>query len=491
MFTTNRSVSFGKTLYVAHVAAVVGITIPLTFAQSVSPAKSIPGASSSAGAPIGIAATTNALFYSEPYCQTTPGTRVINSVNPATGVISPFITLPDEIVANSNPTPTQALGTCAENYFAVSLGQGSFASDAGDIFVSVLSYTGAGPYVVTDSILQYPSTGGNTPIRTFATPGTSTGNHTGVAFDTVGTFQNALLVTGEQGVTGYVPSAAGTGTVLFSYPLPSADAGTYILENATVAPITYAPCKGCMLIAAENINGGAGLILDVPPGTPSGTPLAVFSSAQTELEALSFPACTLDNYSYFVSGYGKLPQSNFSTTGQIFAYTPAQTGPYAGQFLAPDEGSGTVNAYSAPNKSTVFSTLGYQLESATTVPCAPVTGCTLTQGGYKNHFNAKVTGLMLGSVAYSASQINAILQNNAVAGNGLISLAHQLITADLNVIYGAAPDPATQAAINQANALIGNLVIPPIGTGFIAPSAESGIESILDAFNNRGPECNQ
>jgi phage-related tail protein len=65
-------------------------------------------------------------------------------------------------------------------------------------------------------------------------------------------------------------------------------------------------------------------------------------------------------------------------------------------------------------------------------------------------------------------QLHAIPQSNAIKGNGLLSLAHQLITADLNVFYGAVAPPAVAAAIAQANALIGSLSIPPIGTATLA-----------------------
>lgn len=463
--------------------SVTALMLQVASAQ-VSPAKIIPNA----GAPIGITATTTQLLYSEPYCQTTPGTRVINSVNPATSAITLFATLPDEIAAASLSIPNQ-LTTCGENYFAVSTGAGSFLNFAGDVYVNVFSYTGTGPFVLSNTILRYPSSGGPASsavvFANSATLGTL-GNHAGIIFDTVGTFQNAAIVTGEQGVIGLNAS----GTVLFKYPNP----GSLILENAVVAPITYAPCPGCLLIAAENPTGGNGAIYSLSPGAPSGTVPSVFSTAQQELEDMSFvpaQACSIGGYSYFVSGYHSPNTSPgpISTNGSILAYTAAQIASHAGQFLAPDELSGLVFAYPAPNASTLFSNTGYQLEDAVIVPCPPTTGCTLTQGGYKNNFNNKILPLTLGTVSYTAAQINSILQDTAIQGNGLLSLAHQLITAKLNIIYGAAPDSATQQAINSADALIGSLVVPPVGTGSLPTSSTSGLESILTAFNQRGPEC--
>jgi hypothetical protein len=138
--------------------------------------------------------------------------------------------------------------------------------------------------------------------------------------------------------------------------------------------------------------------------------------------------------------------------------------------------------------------IGPFAEHMNVITCPLVTGCTLTQGGYKNHFNSKLVdfplgGLTLGTMFYSNSQLNSILQNNAIRGNGLLSLAHQLITAQLNIYYGATPDTPTALAIVQANALIDSLVIPPIGDGSLDPSVTSALETTLDSFNNRGPEC--
>jgi hypothetical protein len=397
------------------------------------------------------------------------------------------------------PSTKESLYYCAENYFAISNGAGSFLGTAGDVYVFAIVGAGADPGQSNlpanppgqFDILHYPA-GGGSSYSVFATLPSTFGNHVGVAFDMTGTFQNALIVTGENGIVGYNAS----GAMLFQYPNPTLGSATpLILENATVAPITYATCPGCMLIAAENPNlGGTGAIYTLAAGAPTGT-MPSDAAAPTELEALSFitpNSCSLGGYSYFVSGFHtpNPPPVATSTTGAILAYTTAQTGSMVGQFLAPEELSGLVYAYSTPTSSTLFSNTGYQLEGGTTVPCAPARGCTLTQGGYKNHFNYKLLPLTLGTVSYTVSQINAILQNTSVGGNGLISLAHQLITAKLNIIYGAAPDPVTQMAIVQADALIGSLVVPPIGTGSLKTSATSGFESILDAFNNRGPECN-
>jgi hypothetical protein len=109
--------------------------------------------------------------------------------------------------------------------------------------------------------------------------------------------------------------------------------------------------------------------------------------------------------------------------------------------------------------------------------------CTYTIGYWKNHTELwPVGGLTLGTVPYTAAQLLSIL-NQPVAGNGLISLAHQLIGAKLNIAAGANPS-SISATITAADALIGGLVVPPVGAGTLAPAATSGLTQALDDYNN-------
>ena len=109
--------------------------------------------------------------------------------------------------------------------------------------------------------------------------------------------------------------------------------------------------------------------------------------------------------------------------------------------------------------------------------------CTLTQGYWKNHPEAwPVQSLELGSVTYTKEQLIAILKT-PVKGNGLVQLSHQLIAAKLNVAAGA-PDASIKAAIDQADALIGCLVVPPVGEGTLSTNKTTQLNDKLDAFNN-------
>src|SRR5262249_43198014 len=82
-------------------------------------------------------------------------------------------------------------------------------------------------------------------------------------------------------------------------------------------------------------------------------------------------------------------------------------------------------------------------------------GCVLGHGYWKNHDSAwPVSSLTLGTVTYTKAQLLSIL-SQPVRGNGLVSLAYQLIAARLNLASGAQATPAVLQAITDANALIG------------------------------------
>jgi len=110
--------------------------------------------------------------------------------------------------------------------------------------------------------------------------------------------------------------------------------------------------------------------------------------------------------------------------------------------------------------------------------------CTYTQGYWKNHPSIWPVGsLKLGTVTYTKAQLLQIF-GRAAKGNGLVSLAHQLIATKLNIAMGATAPPVVATAIAQADALIGGLVVPPVGGGSLAPSLTSSLTETLDEFNN-------
>ncbi len=146
--------------------------------------------------------------------------------------------------------------------------------------------------------------------------------------------------------------------------------------------------------------------------------------------------------------------------------------------------------------------------TCSTLPCGHEESCTLTQGYWKTHgsigpascanvtttdeFGVEtttsvctstwpVTSLTLGTVSYTEAQIQSILDTPA-SGNGLLTLAHQLIAAKLNVANGADPSAAA-SSIAAADTMIGSLKIPPVGSGFLKPGATSLLVTALTNYN--------
>jgi hypothetical protein len=134
--------------------------------------------------------------------------------------------------------------------------------------------------------------------------------------------------------------------------------------------------------------------------------------------------------------------------------------------------------------------------ASNTITCAtlPCVGspCTYTQGYWRNHPDAwPVTSLTLGTVTYQAGELMAILDNPA-QGNGLVILAHQLIATKLNIASGADPS-AIQQTVTDADSMIGGLMVPPIGNGYLPPDQTSNLTETLTEYNEGtiGPgHCN-
>jgi len=138
---------------------------------------------------------------------------------------------------------------------------------------------------------------------------------------------------------------------------------------------------------------------------------------------------------------------------------------------------------SGAGKSDFSSTL-----TCNTLPCS----CTYSQGYWKTHGPVgcspgsstnvwPVNSLKLGTVTYTDLQLCSIL-NTPPGGNGLIILAHQLIAAKLNIAKGA-NGSSIASSIASADALIGSLVIPPVGSGHLSASATGALVTALTNYN--------
>jgi hypothetical protein len=114
---------------------------------------------------------------------------------------------------------------------------------------------------------------------------------------------------------------------------------------------------------------------------------------------------------------------------------------------------------------------------------AQETGCTLTQGYWKNHPEAwPADAMTLGGVGYTKEQLIQIL-STPPRGDATYILAHQLIAAKLNVMTGA---DSSGIATTIANADAWLASVGGLGKWPTGADRQTGIAyaSQLDAFNN-------
>lgn len=118
----------------------------------------------------------------------------------------------------------------------------------------------------------------------------------------------------------------------------------------------------------------------------------------------------------------------------------------------------------------------------------PPSGCTYTMGYWKNHRDVWPTSsLILGDETYGAAALLALL-NRSPRGDESVILAHQLITAKLNILAGAS-DPSIGPTLTAADAW---LVTYADADGLLPFGKSSGwsrmqaidLATVLDDFNN-------
>jgi hypothetical protein len=102
--------------------------------------------------------------------------------------------------------------------------------------------------------------------------------------------------------------------------------------------------------------------------------------------------------------------------------------------------------------------------------------------------------LPLGNRIYNRQELQSILEQperGQGRPNGLVLLAHQEIAAKLNIANGA-NGSCIEQTLAGADALIGDLVVPPIGNGFLRDHDVAGYVQPLRQYNDGhlcSPHC--
>jgi hypothetical protein len=117
----------------------------------------------------------------------------------------------------------------------------------------------------------------------------------------------------------------------------------------------------------------------------------------------------------------------------------------------------------------------------TVTPTPTPGGCVMDRVCWL-HTDWCTTELQLGNHVYNEAQLRSILQEPTAFQNGLVALAHELISARLGIACDSNP-ACIRDTLAQADFLIGNLIIPPVGNGFLPPASVSNIVQILHSYN--------
>jgi len=114
-------------------------------------------------------------------------------------------------------------------------------------------------------------------------------------------------------------------------------------------------------------------------------------------------------------------------------------------------------------------------------PVAPPAGhCSFTQGWYKNHTSSWPSGTLTPNTQFDGGKTIIDLFNTPPKGSQYIILAHQYITALLNIQGGSNVPPAVQTALDTAKAYFDGG-----GNGAGDPTVDiTGVSKILDDYNN-------
>jgi N-acetylneuraminic acid mutarotase len=149
----------------------------------------------------------------------------------------------------------------------------------------------------------------------------------------------------------------------------------------------------------------------------------------------------------------------------------------------------TATATPTPTATATATATPTSTPAATPTP-TPAAGCVQPQGYWKTHAHWPVNQLQLGNRVYGRQQLQSILTGN-VGNNGLISLAREQIAAKLNIANGANGTCIGQK-LARSDALIGNLVVPPVGDGFLTNRKVAGYVRGLKRYNEGqlcAPHC--
>jgi hypothetical protein len=160
-----------------------------------------------------------------------------------------------------------------------------------------------------------------------------------------------------------------------------------------------------------------------------------------------------------------------------------------------DSAPGPSNAFAYEYSTTITTSTSTTISTTTSTSTSRPPACLYTLGFYKNHPMVvtdavnSVGGLKLDGQTLSASQVNAVLGATpskhpgiTFTSNALLTLAQQVLTAELNIARGAVAPASVTQALQQANAGLIVSATMDISTT-LTQSQINSLTSTLNKFN--------
>jgi hypothetical protein len=261
--------------------------------------------------PIGVAASPGRLLVTHPFCG---NPREVLSIS-GTGKVTVFATLPNRSPIEDNP------GACFEDYLTIVPAPPNPESLKGFPTPWPNGFRSNDVFVTQGSKIIKIAFDGSS-VTTFTTLANCLNTQSGITFDNVGSFGNKLIVVCANGKV-YTVDSAGVASLQ-----EETINATGPFEGPVVAPFTFTPFGGCLLVAADHAPAGV--------GQPNGRVFAFPSSCSDPTVVASVPLaegvtiipttkCTFaltpgDTYFTAIFGVGgstidQLPQSAFAGLG--------------------------------------------------------------------------------------------------------------------------------------------------------------------------------
>jgi len=257
----------------------------------------------------------------------------------------------------------------------------------------------------------------------------------------------------------------------------TAAANTDTAFAITVTDCDTATCDASHATTVSNGIGIRSITIQVPAGFTLNTTPTVDLSAGWNINVVA-GVIKLD-----VKSGNDLLTAGHSLVVSFHAQAPCNASPY----------EWTTAAYQDDDFVTTTSFERFGDQPTVTIACA--SECTYGFGFWKTHgpnapggqsnlWPTTALPMSLGTHSYTALELKSIM-DAPVQGNGLISLAHQLIAAKLNIANGVTN--TISATIAAADAMIGSLIVPPVGGGSLTTSEVEALKDALETFNKSNP----